>query len=886
MDFKSAEEKFQSIDKVYRSGRLSDHDYEAAVSQIGVQDEAGRQWKIQPYSGQWHVYDRRQWHPARQPQRNSANAVHSENKENKADNKSWFLLRNGRKKGPYTWEEIKQVSQSHGLDPSDKLWTEAWPDWVAAANIPELKPFVVQPVQQNRLKKKTRWVAFVIGGAAIIVCGVMFFVFSGFFTLLLFGGQVPVTGSLSLGDPQVLAVESVGNQGGQIRIEPADSELNGMLIDVPQDAYPGEIIFTVGETPILSHTFGEDFTPASPLITIDNGQVFANQPLLVTIPIQKTDDEFAMGFYYDWEAGTLEGIPFISQSNQEIVLYTAHFSNIVVSKIQTGRIVDEIDTGFTPGVDDFQMPNHGSFIAPGGHCAGQSIAAMYYYNNIKTHGQLRVSQQVPLWGRFDNETHITEAQTTPNLPWDDASVIRLSSALQVRKRWNEPYEGPARIGSPEADLMMYHWDVAYNDEMTFYAFAYTMQLTQQPQFIYIAQSEAIDLQPGQTTLGAHAMIAYKIEDHKIFIADPNFPGKSSRYIELERKVGQDPVFKPYKSGLNAEDTSLLFDEIGYYGLSALIDDRVASHYWQEVISGSVVAQDLFPDDIQIEVAVDRDENGEVVYRDLVDGLILSEEGLNRVDAQGRALIRLMQPNSLDFLTVYFGADYEARFTEDTIWLNLTEGENDVGIGHFRYPSEESANPRFINFRRYSVSIETIAATIEEQKPETDFDARYLMESAIHQLGVQEALSDREDLCGKDYCSFGFLESDSDSHTTGINLSLQNDIIYRDLGSFENSYEFVETTPFDLYSFITEPTAFSYRDLTAFTVAHSYFSDASGFTMQNVEDIVLSGIDWTFTIQGWSSCYSFDASCEPEPIPDLYPWIDAIIDEGLSSGMFQ
>ena len=717
MDFKSAEEKFQSIDKVYRSGRLSDHDYEAAVSQIGVQDEAGRQWKIQPYSGQWHVYDRRQWHPARQPQRNSANAVHSENKENKADNKSWFLLRNGRKKGPYTWEEIKQVSQSHGLDPSDKLWTEAWPDWVAAANIPELKPFVVQPVQQNRLKKKTRWVAFVIGGAAIIVCGVMFFVFSGFFTLLLFGGQVPVTGSLSLGDPQVLAVESVGNQGGQIRIEPADSELNGMLIDVPQDAYPGEIIFTVGETPILSHTFGEDFTPASPLITIDNGQVFANQPLLVTIPIQKTDDEFAMGFYYDWEAGTLEGIPFISQSNQEIVLYTAHFSNIVVSKIQTGRIVDEIDTGFTPGVDDFQMPNHGSFIAPGGHCAGQSIAAMYYYNNIKTHGELRVVQQIPLWGRFDNETHITGAQTTPDLMWDDASVIRLSSALQVQKRWLEPWEIEVRIGSPEADLFMYHYYVARDDELTYYAFAYTMQLTQQPQFIYIGQSEAIELKPGQVR-GAHAMIAYKIEGNNIYVADPNFEGEE-KPVEFYRSAGQPPAFKPFQTGLNAEDTSLLFDSFGYFGITALIDESTIAHYWREVLSGSVVAQDLFPDDIQIEVAVDRDENGDIIFTDLVDGLVLSTEGLTRVDDQGRVLLRTMDNHVLDHVTVYFGDQYERAFQENTLWLNFKQGENDVGIRHERFPSENDRTPRFINFRRFSVTITPAAEIIEEQPTQTE-----------------------------------------------------------------------------------------------------------------------------------------------------------------------
>jgi len=714
MDFKSAEEKFQSIENAFHSGRLSDHDYQAAISQIGVQDGAGRQWKIQPYSGQWHVYDRGGWHPARRPPEISGNAVNPENKENKADDKTWFLLRNGRKDGPYTWEEIKQVSQSGGLDPTDKLWTETWPDWAAVTKIPELRHYVIQPVPQKRPKKKAGWIAFVIGGAAIIVCGVMFFVFSGFFTLLLFGGQAPVTGSLSLGDMQVLAVASVGNQGGQIRIEPAGSELNGMLIDVPQDAYPGEITFTVGETPILSHTFGEDFTPASPLITIDNGQVFADQPLLVTIPIEKTDDEFAMGFYYDRQTGTLEGIPFVSLSNQEIVLYTAHFSDFVISKVQKGRIVDTIDTGFTPGVDDFQIINYGSYYAPRGHCAGMSIAAMYYYNNIKSQGEM----EIPLWGRFDNERHITGAKPTPDLIWDDASVIRLSSVLQVRKRWFEPWERAIRIGSPEADLRMYHYYLARDDELTYYAFVYSMQMTQQPQFIAIMQSQALR-RPGEE-VGGHAMIAYKIEKNKIFVADPNFRGNKDKYIELERKVGQVPSFGLYKTGLTAEDTSLLFDRVGYFGLSALIDDRVAAHYWGEVLSGSVVAQDLFPSDVNIEVAVDIDNDGKVIYRDLVDGLVLDAAGIARVDPHGSIYFRIKEPDDLNLVAFYLGDQLVKSFRDQSmrVW-DLEEGEIDIGIAHFRYLELESEHLQFVNFNRYTVLFGSTEAIIDEQPAQTE-----------------------------------------------------------------------------------------------------------------------------------------------------------------------
>ena len=115
MDFKSAEEKFQSIENAFHSGRLSDHDYQAAISQIGVQDGAGRQWKIQPYSGQWHVYDRGGWHPARRPPEISGNAAHPENKENKTDDKTWFCSEMGQKMAPIPGKKSNKFPKAAGL---------------------------------------------------------------------------------------------------------------------------------------------------------------------------------------------------------------------------------------------------------------------------------------------------------------------------------------------------------------------------------------------------------------------------------------------------------------------------------------------------------------------------------------------------------------------------------------------------------------------------------------------------------------------------------------------------------------------------------------------------------------------------------------------------
>ncbi|MBK7303284.1 MAG: hypothetical protein IPI90_08535 [Saprospiraceae bacterium] len=38
------------------------------------------------------------------------------------------------------------------------------------------------------------------------------------------------------------------------------------------------------------------------------------------------------------------------------------------------------ESGFRPGIDDWEYPNQGSYIDLEGHCAGQSLTAMWYYH--------------------------------------------------------------------------------------------------------------------------------------------------------------------------------------------------------------------------------------------------------------------------------------------------------------------------------------------------------------------------------------------------------------------------------------------------------------------------------------------------------------------------
>jgi len=93
-----------------------------------------------------------------------------------------------------------------------------------------------------------------------------------------------------------------------------------------------------------------------------------------------------------------------------------------------------------------------------------------------------------------------------------------------------------------------------------------------------------------------------------------------------------------------------------------------------------------------------------------------------------------------------------------------------------------------------------------------------MESARLRLGVQEALSDRDDLCGQRYCQFSIFVADENlgaSSAMQIGLQETNEpTSYTDWGHFERPFSFIEER--ENYSFTSEPNAFTYRGAEAYT----------------------------------------------------------------------
>ncbi len=387
----------------------------------------------------------------------------------------------------------------------------------------------------------------------------------------MFWGLTAARRTLTLAARTKLLTQTVSASGGEILVSNPNSEVNGLKITVPAGAYAENTQFTISTRSIKKHRFGELFDPLTPLITIDNGHSLAAVPMTVEIPIRLAPDEFAMAFFWDRRTGKLEGIPLIDLTADKITLITAHFSDLVVSRVKVDKLGKiTVETGFAPGVDDWQFTNYGSIIAPGGHCAGQSISMMWYYYEKRLGGGER-----PLYGRYDNNNY---GLGTIDFYQDDSWGYRLASTVQRSIDW----DAQSRI--------LFNALGRVSDSLTWHAFAYSMALTGEPQYMAIGRYEKDE--NGNDVRRGHAIVAYRIDGDNIYVADPNYPGQTNRTVRY-----QNGAFLPYSSGDNANDIAAngakAYTEIRYMAKSALVDwERIGVEY-EKMLEGKV-GEGLFP----------------------------------------------------------------------------------------------------------------------------------------------------------------------------------------------------------------------------------------------------------------------------------------------------
>lgn len=352
------------------------------------------------------------------------------------------------------------------------------------------------------------------------------------------------------GPPVPVWTGTIPSTGGEVRLDGQAGPLAGMQLTIPEGAYSNSVPVQISYQPILEYPLSDKITPVTPLITIDNGGAYSDQPMTVRVPIQITTNEFAMGFLCDPQTGQFEGLPIASAGPDHITISTHHFSSFVVSVVSKKTLPDSVNSGFAPGVDDWEFVNVGSYLAPNGHCSGQSLSAMWYYCEKRRDGA------PALYNRFDNSLY---SFPTPQVQTDNVLGYTLASVIQTQNQmfWNPFFKA-----------------LQDDAETTYLAFKYSIWVTQEPQYVSI-----------WGTNGGHAMVVYAVSTNVLKVADPNYPGNISREIVYEEETNR---FSPYYSGPNATDLGHPFPDIFYVAKTAKCNWQKIGAHWGELESGSIL----------------------------------------------------------------------------------------------------------------------------------------------------------------------------------------------------------------------------------------------------------------------------------------------------------
>lgn len=627
---------------------------------------------------------------------------------------TWYMNRQGQQYGPYTAAQLLQMNDSHQLDQADLFFMTGGQNWLSKEQaLPTWQIQTASAVQNTTPYPGSATAAPVYAAAAqpgyapvpgyqhpvspgklprrkkkhgcLISLLVFVLVVAGAFTVYALTKESDL---IQTGRSRQLVTEKIGSSGGTVTVDDPGDDLDGLSLTVPAGAYEKTQPFKVSARPVDKHKLGKQIELLTPLISIDNGHGFAAEPMLLTIPIDLKEGQFAMGFYYDRKSGALEGIPFSELSSDHITLVTHHFSDLIVAAADLQTLIDmTVDTGYRPGLDDWQFVNRGSSIAAGGHCAGQSLTSMFYFTEIHL-GQ----KQPRLFGRYDNNRYGAKTATFQD---DDSWGYRFASVAQKEMAWNT------------RSLNLQHTIGQASDLYSLAAFAFAMQLTGEPQFVYIAGQKT--LANGQPYAYAHAIVAYRIENGQIYVADPNYPGQSDRTINF----GQSGVFQPYGSGANADDIAsngvLPFTAIRYLAKSSLVDYSRLHDQYKQMQKGEI-GDGLFPEyKIEYLKAVDP-KTGEETWVELKEDLELTGEDTEKAgeNMRGKLKIRFSNPDTKTMqYTPYTGlspVNASRSWSMSAGGWRMTTYSLKEGVTHFGFKIEHEIGGRskYTDFLRVQI----------------------------------------------------------------------------------------------------------------------------------------------------------------------------------------
>jgi len=482
-----------------------------------------------------------------------------------------------------------------------------------------------------------------------------------------------LTGEFITGQSETLASQDVGPQGGTLVVSRPGHPLDGLEVEIPEGAFDDSQQVTIASAEIFDHTFGEFVEPLTPLLEITIGDDYANDIITVTIPIRSPHNEVGLPIHYDQSVGIIELVPFIDVGPDSVTMATRSFSLFAVAHFRVASLFvpppeewpfDEdrriiLDSGFRPGVDDWQFANHGSHITPLGYGTGQVITALAHY----------MSNPVRLWGLYDNNGR---EPATPNFDWDDSLAIRLASVVQHDYLTSLDLLGHWLI----RQLMERGSGSETDNQDRYHKMAIRLALSPSE------TARNADLQPpvlvgvyGES--GGHVLIVYKMSEMLVplgprrfvdfHVADPNYPGDRNRWIRYDPKT---QAFLPYRSGENEYDVVVFQGRWQWYNKRAVFA-RLAE------FELGIVGDDLFPSYglalIDEESNLMEDDAGNPLL--LTDGYVSRDRtlrvlGIGRWNDDDVGALNLVAFRDLNPVSAAQG---------DVLSIELTEGKNEIGL---------------------------------------------------------------------------------------------------------------------------------------------------------------------------------------------------------------
>jgi len=403
-----------------------------------------------------------------------------------------------------------------------------------------------------------------------------------------------------------VAEQTIPAAGGTIQIDKSGSPVQGLTLDVPNGAYPSDTVFSISTSEILAQGFDPAITLISPLIHVENGGTFAGSPMMVKVPCVIPDDATPMAFYYDSDTKKLEYIPVVDFDKNSVTFAVEHFSTTVIGYVKNDLTsgTPVVNSGFTPGVDDFALVNNGSSLTPRGECMGQTLAALWYYNNMK-------SIDGPLYGKYDDFTKDTKmAIETKGFQQDDVLAYRLGAVIQ-----ND-------VGNVDREKVIgkfLQMHLHTPDQVRYRQLVAAMKLLG-PQLIFIYATDSHN-----EFVTGHAIIAYKVDGDKIYVSDPNFPGNTSRFIQIT-----NGKFIPYSSAENNQ--ALQAGNVTNYsailptGNMALTNTVIIARSWGELENRTVGDGKFLKTSLELYTTV-KDETGKEQRERITNGYTATSQDL-------------------------------------------------------------------------------------------------------------------------------------------------------------------------------------------------------------------------------------------------------------------